>query len=409
MRLTPVGLSGEVHGPYRLPSEMRIAGNTVVAYVLAVLAAATATLLRLFLDPVLGETSTFQIFALAVAVAAWWGGKGPGLLATALCLLSAWYWLAEHWSPPRQIVAFGVFVLVSYGIVEMFDMLRRAQADLRRAREQSENERLKVEALSRDLERRAAELETANEALRHADQAKNTFVAAIAHELRNPLQPIRSCARLLKAKSEDPQTVTALAKIIERQSDQASRIVEDLLDLSRVALGRLRLAPAWVKLDEVIEAALEQVEHSISSKSQRVELTGTLSVATWADRDRLVQVFANLIGNASKFTAENGTIHVAGHSHGDGFAVTVRDNGPGIAPEFLSSIFNLYVQENTDGSRSRGLGLGLALSKTLVEMHGGRIEARSEGPQKGAAFLLWLPHRARKGGDASAQTSSIAA
>jgi signal transduction histidine kinase len=388
---------------------MRSAGRIAIAYLLAIVAAATATALRLFLDPVLGEAGIFVTFALAVAVAAWWGGKGPGLLAMAICGLCAWYWFVSGWVPPRQVVGLGLFVLVSYGIVDMFDTLRRTQAELLRAREESERERREVEALRRDLELRAAELERANTALRHADQEKNTFVAAVAHELRNPLQPIRSYARILTTKSLEPEAIASVAQVIERQSAQASRIVEDLLDLSRVQLGRLRLSPTWVKLQEVIEAALEQVEHSIGAKGQTIEISGPLGVTTWADHDRLVQVFANLLGNASKFTADRGTIHVAASFEGDGIAVTVKDNGTGIAPEFLASIFNLYVQESPDGSNTRGLGLGLALSKTLVEMHGGRIEARSDGQQKGAAFALWLPHRGASDGETWTQPTSIAA
>jgi len=234
----------------------------------------------------------------------------------------------------------------------------------------------------------------AEEALREADRRKDEFLAMLAHELRNPLAPIHNAAQVLKlvAGSEDPTQAWA-RDVIERQAQHLSRLVDDLLDVSRITRGKIALAREPLDVAAIVRLAAETSQPLIETRRHALSLDlwpGPLWVE--GDLTRLVQVVGNLLNNAAKYTDEGGHIGVQ-TAEADGWAVIrVRDDGMGLAPELLSRVFDLFTQADRSLDRSQGgLGIGLTLVRLLVEMHGGRVEARSEGPGKGSEFEVRLP------------------
>jgi PAS domain S-box-containing protein len=238
-------------------------------------------------------------------------------------------------------------------------------------------------------ERKAAEL-----LLREADRRKDEFLAMLAHELRNPLAPIRNAVDLLEPeRAPTAEHFSTVRAIIDRQVRHLSRLVDDLLDVARITQGKITLRQETVSLAAAIDAAIETVQPALQRK--RHTLTTKLSdtpVYIVGDNVRIAQVFANLLSNASKYSTEDGAIEIESTVLGDDVRVSVRDKGIGITADMLPHIFDLFVQSETSLERSEGgLGIGLPLAKTLVELQGGRIEAFSGGAQAGSEFVVWLP------------------
>jgi PAS domain S-box-containing protein len=237
------------------------------------------------------------------------------------------------------------------------------------------------------------QLRQLNAELREADRRKDEFVATLAHELRNPLAPIRNAARLLQARAADDAEVAWSRDVIERQVTHMSRLLEDLLDASRIAQGKLELRRALVPLAEVVEGALETCRPMIDSAGHELHVSlPPAALLVDADPVRIAQVFCNLLANAAKYTERGGRIDVEAKQEGREAVVAVRDTGIGIAPEMRGRLFQLFAQDANSAQRSQGgLGIGLSLVKGLVELHGGRVEARSDGPQCGSEFIVTLP------------------
>ncbi len=231
------------------------------------------------------------------------------------------------------------------------------------------------------------------EALRESDRRKDEFLATLAHELRNPLAPIRNAVHVLRAKGSSPPELMWAWDAIDRQLRAMTRLIDDLMDVSRISRGKLELKRGRIELAEVIRDAVESSRGLI--EQQRHELTVALPpepVVLDADRTRLAQVFLNLLNNAAKFTARGGRIDLVAERRGGHVTVTVRDTGIGIPARHLTSVFEMFSQIESVLSRSQGgLGIGLCLVKRLVEMHDGAVEARSEGTDKGSEFLVRLP------------------
>lgn len=240
-----------------------------------------------------------------------------------------------------------------------------------------------------DISKRKA----AQEALREADRRKNVFLATLAHELRNPLAPIRNAAQILKLQRQPDPTVQAARDMIDRQVQHMVRLIDDLLDVSRITQGRLELRRERVDLAAVVEQAVEASRPHIERAGH--ELTVSLPpqpVYLDADPVRLAQVFLNLLDNACKYTEKGGRIWLTTERDGADVVVKVRDTGIGIPPEHLPRVFDMFSQVGSALERSQGgLGIGLALSRGLVEIHGGGIEARSEGPGEGTEIIVRLP------------------
>jgi PAS domain S-box-containing protein len=233
----------------------------------------------------------------------------------------------------------------------------------------------------------------AEDALKEANRRKDEFLATLAHELRNPLAPIRNAVELMRRAQGDAGLLEKARSIIERQVVQMVRLVDDLLDISRITKGKLQLRQERVELAAVVRSAIEAVRPLIDAQAQ--ELTITLPpepVLLDADPTRLAQVISNLLNNAAKFTDRGGHIWLAAQRQGGQVAVSVRDTGIGIAADYLPHIFEMFSQATPALERSQGgLGIGLALVRGLVELSGGSVEAQSAGPGKGSEFTLRLP------------------
>jgi signal transduction histidine kinase/CheY-like chemotaxis protein len=247
-----------------------------------------------------------------------------------------------------------------------------------------------------DLASRAAiAIENAQllEALKGADKRKDEFLAMLAHELRNPLAPVRNAAHILRAKIAPSNETQWAMDVIERQVQQMSRLVDDLLDVSRIASGKIELrlermaiASAVANAVEITRPLIERGRHEFSMTTPPEPLY------VQADGTRLAQIFSNLITNAAKYTDPGGRIAIAIEREGDHALVRVTDTGIGIPADMLGGIFDMFVQVARAGDHSQGgLGIGLTLVKRLAEMHGGTVEAHSGGPGKGSEFRVRLP------------------
>ena len=253
-------------------------------------------------------------------------------------------------------------------------------------------------ALARELVGRACiAMENARlyAAVQEADRRKNEFLAMLAHELRNPLAPIRNAVHIMQGTDVAPAKMAWARDIISRQADHMSRLIDDLLDVSRIVQGKVVVKREALPLSTLVERSVESSAPRVAARNQqlRVELPAE-PVMLHGDGMRLAQVLSNLINNAAKFSGPGTPITIAA-SYADGeVALRVRDEGAGIAAEFLPHIFDLFAQADQSLDRSQGgLGIGLTLVKHLVELHGGRVEARSEGAGRGTEMAVFLPAR----------------
>lgn len=249
------------------------------------------------------------------------------------------------------------------------------------------------ESLDRRVRERTEELEASEARLMDASRRKDEFLATLAHELRNPLAPVRNAMQLLKRTSADVPAVRKVADVIDRQVDAMGRLIEDLMDVSRINQGRIELRRKLVELGDVLADAIETTQPLVAGAGhQLVVAQPPPGVLVDADRTRLAQAFMNLLSNAAKYTDRGGRIELGLDVRDGEVVVTVKDSGIGIQPHRLESVFEMFSQEDTALSRSRGgLGIGLSLARRLVEMHGGAVEARSEGPGRGSEFVVRLP------------------
>jgi PAS domain S-box-containing protein len=229
--------------------------------------------------------------------------------------------------------------------------------------------------------------------LRELDQRKNEFLATLAHELRNPLAPIRNGLEIMRLGRGNPGMVEQARTMMERQLRQMVRLVDDLLDVSRVSRGKIELRKERIDLSSALSNAIETAKPIIDQNGQELvtRLPGQ-PITVDGDLTRLSQVFANLLNNAAKYTDKGGRIELTVHPHADRVEVRVKDNGIGIPPAMLEKIFGIFTQVERSLEKARGgLGIGLSIAKRLVEMHGGAVIARSDGPGHGSEFVVWLP------------------
>jgi signal transduction histidine kinase/CheY-like chemotaxis protein len=236
------------------------------------------------------------------------------------------------------------------------------------------------------------------EALRDADRRKDEFIALLAHELRNPLAPLRNGLEIMRLASDDPAAVAESREIMDRQLTHMVRLIDDLLDISRISRNKMELRRRRVLLADAISAAIETALPTIEEAGH--ELTVSLpeeAIHLDADLTRLAQVFGNLLNNSTKYSRKGGHIWITVEREGDQVSVAVRDAGIGIPAAALPDIFDLFSQVDRSIERATGgLGIGLALVKGLVEMHGGTVVASSPGLDRGSTFTVKLPiHKAR--------------
>ncbi len=277
---------------------------------------------------------------------------------------------------------FGAFCPTAKGTPRWWDVVvypvRNAQGDV-----------CEIMAISRDV----TELCLAREALREAARQKDEFLLLLAHELRNPLSAAGMAASILETQPIDAIRVRQCAQVVTRQISHMSTLIEDLIDLARVARGEVMLKLAALDMRTIVSDVVEQLQPLIQSKRHTLSVdldTGACMVH--GDRVRLVQALGNLLANAARYTPEAGQIQIMLQRRHDEVHLTVRDNGIGITAGDMSGIFDRYTQVDRSSDRKdSGLGLGLSLVSKLAELHGGRVTAVSEGESKGSAFTLILP------------------
>jgi signal transduction histidine kinase/ActR/RegA family two-component response regulator len=468
-------------------------------YVLSVVVVALAIAVRTAFDPVFGPRYAFLTFVLAITGAAWFGGLGPGVLATVISALTA----AGLWLPPAGLAVVGrddqialvIFIAIGVTVSLAMESLHRARQraertedDLRRisdavptliayidadrrfrfvnapyaARHRRSrasvvgatvSEVLGVERYARmrphldaaldghkvsfqvltpyeqeptdqivtclpdilpdgtvrgaivvitDLsdiksaERERAELlkrtEEARAAAEAANRSKDEFLAVLSHELRTPLTSMLGWARLLRTPNLPAHRLAHGLEVIERNTRLQARLISDLLDVSRIVAGKLQLDRHEVELVATVETALEALQADIEAKN--ITVTRQLDTAAsrvLGDGTRLQQIAVNLVSNAVKFTPPGGRIDIRLTAAGDRARLCVSDTGIGIAPEVLPNVFDRFLQATTPSNRGAGLGLGLAIVRHLVELHGGRVWAESAGLERGATFTVELP------------------
>ncbi len=236
-------------------------------------------------------------------------------------------------------------------------------------------------------------LRAATQALREADMRKDIFLATLAHELRNPLAPIRTAAALLESLSLRPADIERCRAIISRQVRHMASLLDDLLDISRITRGSLELKYELIALPSLIDAAVEMARPIFDAKRHSLDIEyPTQLIELRADRVRLTQVLTNLLTNAAKYTDPGGAVRLRAQLIADQLVISVRDNGIGLTEAMLPRVFRMFSQVHANTKRSEGgLGIGLALVKGIVELHGGSVEVRSEGSGKGSEFLVFLP------------------
>lgn len=250
------------------------------------------------------------------------------------------------------------------------------------------SDRKRMELALRENEQRLADSAAA---LRDADRRKDDFLATLAHELRNPLAPIRNGIQVLRLIAGTHPTLERTSQMMERQMQHLVRLVDDLLDISRITRGKIKLRRDFVLINEVVSSALESCQGLFEPHSQALSVRlSTEPLTVLGDPDRLRQVFANLLSNAAKFTSSEGSVWVSLERSANFALVRVKDTGIGIPPERLKHVFEMFAQINAPEGND-GLGIGLALARQLVTLQGGWIEARSEGIGRGSEFTVCLP------------------
>ena len=251
----------------------------------------------------------------------------------------------------------------------------------------------RLEERNRHIEALNDLLDDKAEALQRADRSKDEFLATLSHELRGPLSAAGMAAKLLEPASVSSERSNRMGELIGRQVAHMSKLVEDLLDVSRISRGLVQLDKAPVELAEVVAAAVEQVLPAADLKHHRIEQQpGPASLSVLGDHTRLVQVLSNLLGNAIRYTNRGGVIRISLEKRGPMALLRVSDNGKGIGAELMPRLFDLYVQAELSSDRTGGgLGLGLALVKNLVEAHDGVVTVDSAGEGQGSTFTVQLP------------------
>jgi signal transduction histidine kinase len=277
--------------------------------------------------------------------------------------------------------------------IELFRKSRAlAQANARLQREIAERERMDdaLRVSNRDLERRVQER---TDALQQADRRKDEFLASLAHELRNPLAPIRSAVEILQIGIASEADSARARAVIVRQVDHMTRLIDDLLDVSRITCDKLILQLSRVELASVVATAVETSRPLIDERRHTLTVRLPSSpVVLEVDSARLAQVLSNLLTNAAKYTAPGGDVRLTAEVQDTDVVIRVLDNGIGISADMLARVFELFMQGDHPRERSGGgLGIGLTLARRLVEMHGGRLEAHSEGAERGSEFSVRLP------------------
>jgi signal transduction histidine kinase/CheY-like chemotaxis protein len=340
-------------------------------YVIALIGAGLLLLIDQTVDSF--EVRNFLLavnFFLTVVLASAVGGWKPGMVATVLAMAVHVYAFVEprydlKLPPQREVLRILAYCIAGGAVSFLSEALQRAWDRVRE---------------------RQQELELAN-------QRKNEFLATLAHELRNPLAPLRNGVQVLRLAGGDPAVAEDCLAMMERQLAHTARLVDDLLDVSRISRGRIELRKQHLELREVIEHAVETSRSVIEAAGHQLTIDVPLTpIVVDGDVTRLAQVVSNMLNNAAKYTDCGGSIRLSVKQEGREAVIRVRDNGIGIPASMLPHVFEMFAQIDRSAPRTQGgLGIGLSLAKVLVELHGGEITVHSDGPGRGAEFTIRLP------------------
>ncbi|HEX3654240.1 MAG TPA: ATP-binding protein [Pirellulales bacterium] len=334
------------------------------------IALALATVVRLLLDPVLGNRSAHATYLLATVVIAWWRGLWPGLLMMFFGALLANFFFV----PPR-------FTLVNIGLDNHITSLLNLLLSL------------VVVLFIATLRASGRENARLYQLAQAAVLRKEDFLAMVSHELRNPLVPIRNAVFLLAQQETLRPESTEACRLIEQQMAYLVRMVDDLLDASRVTRGIIALRREKVELQEILRSAVDLCKPLVASKGQILTVSQSPApIFLYADPIRLEQAIANLLNNAAKYTPSSGQLWLTAETAGDFVTIRVRDTGIGVAAKDRERIFEMFEQADPAvPASSEGLGIGLALVRKIVDLHGGSVVANSPGPGLGSEFVVKLP------------------
>lgn len=284
------------------------------------------------------------------------------------------------------------------GAADFLEKWRLNSTLLERSIRYSLQERRHAEELERRVQERTAELALANDALRAVDRRKNEYLSTLAHELRNPLVPIRNALEIMRLDAQrpsgNPGVIENCRSMIERQVKHIVRLIDDLMVVARISRGLIQLKMESVPVDRLVATASENVRPFIAKARHELEVTIPEEVPVLrADAERLAQVLYNLLHNAAKYTRAGGHIRLDVARDEGGVAFRVIDDGPGIPEDMLEAVFDIFTQvkRDGDGEVASGLGVGLWLVKRLVELHGGRVAARPGPAGRGSEFVVWIP------------------
>ena len=376
--------------------------NSYARFATAVAVVALAAAVEVACQPVLANAEPFTLFYAAVMVAAYLGGLWPGLLATLLSATAVHVlWLGSDYfhtlSHPEAEISTGLFLIVASFISILCETLhaarRRAEdaldAAAREAARRSSSEQRAQEERDQLL---ASERAARGEAER-ASRMKDEFLSTLSHELRTPLNAVLGWAQILRSGDFDEDESARGLEVIERNALVQAQLIEDLLDMSRIVSGKIRFDLKQLELADIVDAAVQSVSLAADEKAISLEVfldEGEYPVK--GDSARLQQVVYNLLTNAIKFTPRGGRVEVELTRFNREAEFTVRDSGQGIKPDFLDYVFDRFRQADASTTRKYGgMGLGLAIVRQLVELHGGSVSAHSEGEGHGATFTVRLP------------------
>lgn len=332
---------------------------------------AGVTVLKLSLQHFEAQPAAF--FGVAVGIVAWLGGIGPGVLASFLSALALdYFFLAPAgWSLRENAQSFGVYLLEVCAVTVV---VGKARTQHQRARD------------------RALESERRYDEARLESRAKDVLLSEISHELRSPIHSMKLCLSMLKSVGEDRAKLQAILERMNRSTQLQARLVEDLLDFSRMQSGKFSLNMSTVALGTLVQGCVESVTPRARAKQLTVGFDGEASdVNIPGDGARLEQAFTNILENAIKFTPEGGAVYVRVRRNDAQVLVEVRDTGIGIAPENLTGIFERFQQ--VQSAAQGGLGLGLSITRDIVQLHQGTITVHSAGTGQGTSFTVALPVR----------------
>jgi signal transduction histidine kinase len=364
--------------------------SVVKRCLVATAALSLAVLLSIALKSRINEPPTL-FFLAAVTISARYSGLRLAVLTVILSVLALDFFFIEPtyaiglaWNDLPIVTE---FVLVALLVSSLNEASQRAKAALTRANEELEE---KVATRTRELLSANEKEQTARADAEAANREKDIFLAVVSHELRTPLNAILGWAHILGKDPKDGEQARAI-DVINRNAQTQAKLINDLLDAARIINGKLQLDMRPVNLAALLQEVVTAMQPAAAAKQIRIETAGVAGDTCLADPDRLRQVLNNLLSNAIKFTPAGGTIRAAFAQPGNEAQITVSDTGKGISPEFLPFVFERFRQRDQADRRAGGLGLGLAIVRQLIELHGGTISVDSKGEGQGTTFTIRLP------------------